>query len=461
MIKELKGMGEKRYEEICEELRKIHGDIGKNNLKDSALKRKLEDLFKFEYGDQEVEKRLIRSVIKRAKGELRQSDILNEEKLSLIRKLEGLEKKINEKTSEEVNDFIAKMYLEITKCRIQSLFKEQAKGIERSCKLLKKDAPDLVAKINLHRKEIEDYLKSPKQSTSLKAIIEENEDLNKYLEDEQNSKGKEHPNTKLIEQHLKNNKQILKALENLESEKEGLLINEKTKNDYKKELISREKIKFAIIEDDLLEAFKQETFNEAKIKELLEKAELEYYLAERCIKHPVIKTKNNIKHFCQDLLSPLIGNLVEKITNHIPKNTSKDTESNWIGWDWIHRKVIKPAQIAWNYNTLGLSAIGNENSTEGKALKVAHDTYEEVKTFLQYFESSYEEVGGLIGNVFSDDGETFKRDIWPQIKNHLLGMWDRFFKDVEFTLISKDESKNVSKELDEVSIMQPWRVLAV
>jgi hypothetical protein len=45
-------------------------------------------------------------------------------------------------------------------------------------------------------------------------------------------------------------------------------------------------------------------------------------------------------------------------------------------------------------------------------------------------------VGGLIGDVFSDGGETFKKDIWPQIKNHLLGMWDRFSKDVEFMLIS-------------------------
>ncbi|MGL9731278.1 MAG: hypothetical protein ACR5KX_00270 [Wolbachia sp.] len=106
-------------------------------------------------------------------------------------------------------------------------------------------------------------------------------------------------------------------------------------------------------------------------------------------------------------------------------------------------------------------AIGGENSTERKALKVAHDTYEEVKEFLQYFESSYEEVVGLIGNVFSDNGETFKKDIWPKIKDHLCEMLDILFKDIEFTLISNDESKNVSKELDEVSIMQPQQVLTV
>ena len=214
----------------------------------------------------------------------------------------------------------------------------------------------------------------------------------------------------LINGHLDSNGKFIKLLEQLGSEKEGLLINEEAKNDYREELTSREKIKFAIIEDDLLEIFKQKTFNEEEIKKLLEKAELEYCLAEKCIKYPVIRTKDNIKHFCQALLFPLIGNLVEKIINHIPKNISKDTESNWIGWDWIHRKVIKPAQIAWNYNTLVLSAT-NDSSTEGKALKVAHDTYEEVETLLKYFESSYEEVGGLIGNVFSDGGETFKKDI--------------------------------------------------
>ncbi|MGL9689199.1 MAG: hypothetical protein ACR5K6_05745 [Wolbachia sp.] len=167
----------------------------------------------------------------------------------------------------------------------------------------------------------------------------------------------------------------------------------------------------------------------------------------------MIETKNNIKHFCQALLSPLIGNLVEKIINHIPKDNKSSA--------WNLTNLYKRTCIAVNYNTLGLSAIGGENSTEGKALKVAHNTYEEVKEFLQYFESSYEEVGGLIGNVFSDDGETFKKDIWPKIKDHLCEMWDRFFKDIEFTLISKDESKNVSKELDEVSIMQPQQVLTV
>jgi len=290
-----------------------------------------------------------------------------------------------------------------------------------------------VTKINLHRKKIEEYLKSPGQFTSLKTIIEENEDLNKYLEDERNSKGKEHPNTKLIEQHLKNNQEILKALENLESGKEGLLINEKTKNDYREELTSREEIKFAIIEDALLEAFKQETFNEAKIKELLEKAELEYCLAERCIKYPTIKTKDNIKYFCQALLSPLIDNLVEKIINNVPKDSGSRFS-----------RILDSCKVGLGYVKMGWSATKKDQSTEGKALEKLHDTYKEVETLLKYFESSYKEVGGLVGDVFSDDGETFKKDIWPQIKNHLYGMWDRFFKDIEFTLISKD--KNTSQE---------------
>ncbi|MFP3035467.1 MAG: hypothetical protein ACEY3A_00180 [Wolbachia sp.] len=451
-IKELKSMEEKRYEEICEELRKIHGDIGKNNSKDGALKRKLEDLFKFEYGDQEVEKRLIRSIIKRAKGELRQSDILDKKKISLMRKLEDLEKKVNEKTSEEVNDFIQEVYLEIIKCKIQSLFAKQAKGIEHSCKLLEKDAPDLVAKINLHRMRIEKYLKQPKQPMLLKRIIEGNEDLNKYLEDEQNSKGKEHPNTKLIERHLENNQEILRTLKQLELGKKRLLINEETKNDYREELTSREKIKFAIIEDDLLEVFKQETFNEAKIKELLEKAELEYCLAEKCIKYPVIKTKDNIKHFCQDLLSSLINRLLNLIISNIPKDNQNIAQKAWSSL-WTSLGYIR----------VGLSAtVINKNSTvEGKALDVAHDTYKEVDILLKYLESSYEEVGGLIGDVFSDDGETFKKDIWPKIQDHLCGMWSRFSQDIEFTLISKDESKDVSKKLNEVNVVQPQQVLTV
>jgi hypothetical protein len=40
-------------------------------------------------------------------------------------------------------------------------------------------------------------------------------------------------------------------------------------------------------------------------------------------------------------------------------------------------------------------------------------------------------------------------------------MWDRFFKDIEFTLISKDESKNVSRKLNEVKVVQRHQGLTV
>ncbi len=214
------------------------------------------------------------------------------------------------------------------------------------------------------------------------------------------------------------------------------MINEETKNNYREELKSREKIKFAIIEDKLLERLKEETFNEAEIKKLLEEAELEYCLAEKCIKYPVIKTKDNIKHFCQDLLSPLINRLVENIINNVPKSDIS-----------VWRQPMKAIQTGWGYLKTGLVvAMQGDKSTEGKALNVAHDTYKEIETFLQYFESGYEEAGSLIGDVFSDNGETFKDVVWPEIKNHLFGMRDRFFKDIECKIESK---------LDKVRLAQP------
>ncbi len=481
--------------EMCKKLEEAH-NRGNDNLRDGALKGKLEDLFKFEGSDQEVERRLIRSVIKRAKSELRQLSILDKEEPGLVRRLtqsmwgtssqdkeeqslmkrlEDLEKEgevlSSEEASNKVNDFVERMYLEIKQHKVQGLLQEQKEGVLYSCKVLKRYESDLAETVETFRKQDLRYLE---ESTFEQTLKDQNERLKAKLNDRQ----KGHPSIESIRELLKNNQQILETLEQLELKKEGLLINEKTEYDYKEELTSREKIKFAIIEDKLLEIIKSsskdkllkiiekafykselleiketskdkplEIIRQVAIKRLLEKAELEYCLAEKCIKYPVIETKNNIKHFCQALLSPLIGNLVEKIINHIPKDNKSSA--------WNLTNLYKRACIAVNYNTLGLSAIGGENSTEGKALKVAHDTYEEVKEFLQYFESSYEEGGGLIGNVFSDDGETFKKDIWPKIKDHLCEMWDRFFKDIEFTLISKDESKNVSKELDEVSIMQP------
>lgn len=224
----LKKEGQERYIRIHEKLKAIY-DEGKNNLTDDDLKRKLEGLFKFEYGDQKVERRLIKSVMKKAKGELGRLGML-----SLIDQFQSLEKKIKHHSSkkslkealDEVNDFIAKMYLEIAKRKTQDLFKSQAKGIENSCKLLEEKEPDLVQRINVHRVKIAECLDQP---ISLREVIEESEDLNKCLEDERKRKGEKHPSTKLIEKHLQNNQEILKALKQLELEKEGLLINKKTK----------------------------------------------------------------------------------------------------------------------------------------------------------------------------------------------------------------------------------------
>ncbi|MGL9757289.1 MAG: hypothetical protein ACR5LA_00110 [Wolbachia sp.] len=437
-IKDLKEEGQERYIRVREKLQEVY-DEGKNNLTNDDLKRKLEGLFKLEYDNQEVERRLVKSVMKKAKGEVGLLGML-----SLIDQFRSLEEEIKgpfskqglKETSDKVNNFIAKIYLEITKCKIQNLFKGQAKGIENSCKLLEREAPDLVEKINSHRVRIEKYLKRPEQPILLRKIIEGSKDLNKYLEDEWNRKGEGHPNTKLIQKHLKNNKEILKALEQLKLEEKGLLINEETINDYREKLESREKIKFAIIEDDLLKACEHETFDEEAIKKLLERAELEYYLAEKCIKNPIIKTKDNIKRFCQDLFSPLMNRLVENIVNNVPKSD----KSSWL-------QPIKAIRTGWGYIQTGLAvAMYGDKSTEGKALSVAHDTYKEGETFLQHFQSSYEEIGVFLGNLFSDDGTTFKSNVWPKVEEHLHGMWDRFFKDIEFKIENRLDEVNVTQQ---------------
>lgn len=136
-----------------------------------------------------------------------------------------------------------------------------------------------------------------------------------------------------------------------------------------------------------------------------------------------LKTKDNIKHFCQDLLSSLIDNLVKNIINNVPKSDQSP---------WLQPK--KSLGIMCGYVRMGWSATKKNESIEGKALDAARDTHKEVETFLQHFQSSYEEVGTFLGNLFSDEGETFKNDVWPKVEEHLRGMWDR---------------------LDEVSVTQP------
>ncbi|WP_341818353.1 hypothetical protein [Wolbachia endosymbiont (group B) of Ennomos erosarius] len=429
MIKELERMGEERYGKIREELKEIYENRKNSGLKDDALKRKLEDLFKFEYNDQKVEQKLIESRIRKAKVVLNQSDLTIDIRQSLLDEFCNLN--VNVCSHHEVNLLLEKMHSEITKCGIQGLFKEQEKSIknieDNAGIFNEEDEKRLVNKIVSYRKKIGKYLTQPAR---LKEIIEKQ---NKDLDVEKNSNEKESSSIELIELCLKNNQEILEALE---LKKEGLLINEKATNDYREELESREKIKFAIIEDELLGVLKQETFNEKEIKKLFEKAELEYCLAERCIKYPVIKTKDNIKHFSQNLLSPLIDRLVENIVNNVPKSD----KSSWL-------QPIKAVQTGWGYIKTGLDvAIYGDESTEGKALNVAHNSHKEVETFLQHFESNYEKAGAFLGDLFSDEGETFKNDVWPKIEEHLHGMWDRFFKDVEF---------KVGSRLDEVSLAQP------
>ncbi|WP_341820890.1 hypothetical protein [Wolbachia endosymbiont (group A) of Myopa testacea] len=425
----LKKIGQTRYDKIRKKLEEMHKNRKNGNLKGGALKRKLEDLFKFEYDDQKVEERLIESRIRTIQTLLNKSDNKIEQFLA-----EDLSELNETRTSDKVNDFVEKMYLEITRCRIQELFEKQGesiKNVEDNKDMLfnREDEKRLVNKIVSYRKEIGEYFTQP---TRLKEIIgKQNEDLDV----EKNSKEEKSSSMELIELCLRNNQEILEALEQLESDKKESLVNEETRNDYKEELTSREKIKFAVIENKLLEVLKKENFDEAEIKKLLEKAELEYCLAERCIKYPVIKTKDNIKHFSQNLLSPLIGRLVKNIINNVPKSGKSPL-----------LQPVKSFWTCWGYIKTGLvTAMYGDESTEGKALDVAHDTYNEVRTFLEHFQSSYKKAGAFLGDLFSDDGETFKNDVWPKIEEHLHGMWNRFFKDIEF---------KIGNRLDEVSVTQ-------
>ncbi|WOE63742.1 hypothetical protein [Wolbachia endosymbiont of Zaprionus tsacasi] len=427
-LESLRGIGQTRCNNIYKKLKEIHEN---SSLTNDTLKRGLEDLFKFEYDDQEIERRLIKSVMKKVQGKLSQSDIPDKEKQSLRKQLEDLEKKVkvpsDKEASAKINDFIEKMYLEIKKYKVQRLLREQKKGILRLCKKLRKYGESGLAEIiEAFRVQDEGHLEKSTLEQTLK-------DQNKRLQAEQNNREKGHPGTRSIEVLLKRNEEILKALKQLELGKKELLINEETKNDYKEELTSREKIKFAVIEDDLLKVFKLETFDEKEIKKLLERAELEYCLAEKRIKYPVIKTKDNIKHFSQNLLSPLIDNLTKNIINNVPGNS-----------EGCIQKVKNWSKVMFGAIKIGASNAYKE-TTERKALNVAHNTYKEGETFLQCFQSNYEGIGAFLGNLFSDDGVTFKNDVWPKIEEHLHGMWDRFFKDIEF---------NIGNKLDEVSVTQ-------
>lgn len=89
-IERLRGIGQTRCNNIYKKLKEIHEN---SSLTNDTLKMGLEDLFKFEYDDQEIERRLIKSVMKKVQGKLSQSDIPDKEKQSLRKQLEDLEKK--------------------------------------------------------------------------------------------------------------------------------------------------------------------------------------------------------------------------------------------------------------------------------------------------------------------------------------------------------------------------------
>lgn len=435
-LESLRGIGQTRCNNIYRKLKEIHEN---SSLTNDTLKRGLEDLFKFEYDDQEIERRLIKSVMKKVQGKLSQSDIPDKEKQSLRKQLEDLEKKVkvpsDKEASAKINDFIEKMYLEIKKYKVQRLLREQKKGVLRLCKKLRKYGESGLAEIiEAFRVQDEGHLEKSTLEQTLK-------NQNKRLQAEQNNREKGHPGTRSIEVLLKRNEEILKALKQLELGKKELLINEETKNDYKEELTSREKIKFAVIEDDLLKVFKLETFDEKEIKKLLERAELEYCLAEKRIKYPVIKTKDNIKYFSQNLLSPLIDNLTKNIINNIPGNS-----------EGCIQKVKNWSKVMFGAIKIGASNAYKE-TTERKALDVAHNTYKEGETFLQCFQSNYEGIGAFLGNLFSDDGVTFKNDVWPKIEEHLHGMLDRFFKDIEFNIGNKLDEASVTQQRQETMIV--------
>ncbi len=159
-IERLRGIGQIRYNNRHKELKEIHGN---SSLTDGTLKRRLEDLFKFEYDDQEVERRLIKSVIKKAQGELSQSGIPDKEKQSLRKQLEDLEKKgkvlSDKEASAKINDFIEEAYLEIKKYKVQRLLKEQKEGVLDLCGTLKRyDESDLAEIIEAFRVQDEGHL---------------------------------------------------------------------------------------------------------------------------------------------------------------------------------------------------------------------------------------------------------------------------------------------------------------
>lgn len=230
--------------------------------------------------------------------------------------------------------------------------------------------------------------------------------------------------------HLRNSEKFLELLKQLKLEQEALTINEETENAYKARLFSNEKIKFSIIEDKLIELLKKKEGDFNEIKTLLKDAELEYYLADRCVKNPTIVIKDNIKYFCQDLLSPLI----DELTTNFINNLQKDKDDGSISF------IKKKLNAAKNWVLLGTNIDSYKNINNSTNL--ANKTIEEIEEIVQFFETTYEEMGELIGNTFSDEGETFRNTVWPRIKDNLYEIWNRFLQDIEIKIISPIEGSS-------------------
>lgn len=234
----------------------------------------------------------------------------------------------------------------------------------------------------------------------------------------------------IIEMHLKSSEKFLELLKQLELEQEELTISKKTEDAYKARLLSNEKIKFLIIENELVELLKKGDFD--KIKALLKEAELEYCLADRCVKKPIVTIKDNVRHFCQDLLSPLI----DELTTNFINNLQTDKDDSWTSYG---KKKLSAAK---NWIRLGanIGSYRNTNST----VDLTQQTIQEVEEIMQYFKTTYEEIGGLIGNTFSDEGETFRDVVWPKIRDNLCEIWNRSLQDIEFKVLPPTKMKDIS-----------------
>ncbi|WP_339047740.1 hypothetical protein [Candidatus Mesenet endosymbiont of Phosphuga atrata] len=349
-------------------------------------------------------------------------DLIDESLKSLDLELKSLSRGQNNKS-------ICKKIEELNKIRYEINDEIQEEEIKKKIGIIKEDMDALVKLYKEKVRVINTNIQSDKirllDSGDNISIASINKLINqcKIVNNEVNIQNR--LKKQMIETHLKNSEKFLELLKQLKLEQEELTINKETENAYKARLFSNEKIKFSIIEDKLIELLKKENFDKIKteIKTLLEAVELEYCLADECIKNPTVAIKDNVKHFCQSLLSPLIGELTINFINNLQND--KD--------DGLGNCIMKSCRIVTNLVQLGAGA--NKYKNTNNAVDLANKTIKEVDKIVQYFETTYEEMGGLIGNTFSDEGETFRDVVWPRIKDNLYEIWNRFLQDIEIKVI--------------------------